>query len=90
MSRPLSQSSSPEQYQGDAFADGYSAMAIVGPWAVSFYKDVDWAAVPVPTPDAGTGLYGTGLCPSRAAHHHPWVPGSPWTGPTTFDVTPPP
>jgi multiple sugar transport system substrate-binding protein len=42
---------SPEQYQGDAFADGYSAMAIVGPWAVSFYKDVDWAAVPVPTPD---------------------------------------
>jgi len=42
---------SPEQYQGDAFADGYSAMAIVGPWAVSYYKDVDWAAVPVPTPN---------------------------------------
>jgi multiple sugar transport system substrate-binding protein len=41
---------SPEQYQGDAFADGYAAMAIVGPWAVSYYKDVDWAAVPVPTP----------------------------------------
>jgi multiple sugar transport system substrate-binding protein len=43
---------SPEQYQGDAFADGYAAMAIVGPWAVSYYKDVDWAAVPVPTPTA--------------------------------------
>jgi multiple sugar transport system substrate-binding protein len=43
--------SSPEQYQGDAFADGYAAMAIVGPWAVSYYKDVDWGAVPVPTPD---------------------------------------
>lgn len=42
---------SPEQYQGDAFADGYAAMAIVGPWAVSYYKDVDWAAVPVPTPN---------------------------------------
>jgi multiple sugar transport system substrate-binding protein len=42
---------SPEQYQGDAFADGYAAMAIVGPWAVSYYKDVDWGAVPVPTPD---------------------------------------
>ena len=24
-------------------------MAIVGPWAVSVYKDVDWASVPVPT-----------------------------------------
>ncbi|GAA2750988.1 extracellular solute-binding protein [Amnibacterium kyonggiense] len=43
--------SSPEQYQGDAFADGYAAMAIVGPWAVSYYKDVDWGAVPVPTPN---------------------------------------
>ena len=31
--------SSPEQYQGDAFADGYAAMAIVGPWAVGYYKD---------------------------------------------------
>jgi len=38
-----------EQYQGDAFADGKSAMAIVGPWAVSVYKDVNWGAVPVPT-----------------------------------------
>ena len=43
-----------EQYQGDAFADGYSAMAIVGPWAVSVYGDsVEWGAVPVPT-EAGT------------------------------------
>jgi len=38
-----------EQYQGDAFADGKAAMAIVGPWAVSVYKDVNWGAVPVPT-----------------------------------------
>ncbi|KAA9111351.1 ABC transporter substrate-binding protein [Microbacterium rhizomatis] len=39
-----------EQYQGDAFADGYAAMAIVGPWAVSVYKDkVNWGSVPVPT-----------------------------------------
>lgn len=43
-----------EQYQGDAFADGYSAMAIVGPWAISVYGDaVNWGAVPVPT-EAGT------------------------------------
>ncbi|WP_406273373.1 extracellular solute-binding protein [Actinacidiphila glaucinigra] len=39
-----------EQYNGDAFADGKSAMAIVGPWAVSVYGDkVTWGAVPVPT-----------------------------------------
>lgn len=39
-----------EQYQGDAFADGYAAMAIVGPWAISVYGDtVDWGSVPVPT-----------------------------------------
>lgn len=43
-----------EQYQGDAFADGYAAMAIVGPWAVAVYGDsVEWGAVPVPT-EAGT------------------------------------
>jgi multiple sugar transport system substrate-binding protein len=41
--------SSPEQYTGDSFAAGNSAMAIVGPWAVSVYKDVNWGAVPVPT-----------------------------------------
>lgn len=41
-----------EQYQGDSFADGISAMAIVGPWAISVYgEDVDWGAVPVPTQD---------------------------------------
>lgn len=41
-----------EQYQGDAFADGEAAMAIVGPWAVSVYQDaVNWGAVPVPTSD---------------------------------------
>ena len=43
-----------EQYQGDSFADGQAAMSIVGPWAVSVYKDaVNWGAVPVPT-SAGT------------------------------------
>ncbi|MBC7725964.1 MAG: extracellular solute-binding protein [Burkholderiaceae bacterium] len=41
--------SSQEQFQGDSFADGAAAMAIVGPWAVSVYKDVNWGAVPVPT-----------------------------------------
>ncbi len=41
-----------EQYQGDAFADGKSAMAIVGPWAIAYYGDkVKWGAVPVPTKD---------------------------------------
>jgi multiple sugar transport system substrate-binding protein len=42
-----------ELYQGDAFADGVASMAIVGPWAVAVYKDVDWGVVPVPT-SAGT------------------------------------
>jgi multiple sugar transport system substrate-binding protein len=43
---------SQEAYNGDAFADGKAAMAIVGPWAVSVYKDkVNWGAVPVPTKD---------------------------------------
>ena len=43
-----------EQYQGDSFADGISAMAIVGPWAVSVYgDDINWGAVPVPT-ESGT------------------------------------
>lgn len=41
---------SKEQYQGDSFAEGQAAMSIVGPWAVSVYKDaVNWGAVPVPT-----------------------------------------
>src|SRR5690606_41904083 len=43
-----------EQYQGDAFADGYAAMAIVGPWAVAVYGDsVGPGAAPHPT-EAGT------------------------------------
>jgi multiple sugar transport system substrate-binding protein len=42
--------SSKEAYNGDAFADGKSAMAIVGPWAIAVYKDkVEWGSVPVPT-----------------------------------------
>lgn len=41
-----------EQFQGDAFADGKAAMAIVGPWAIAFYGDkVQWGSVPVPTKD---------------------------------------
>ncbi|WP_328345569.1 extracellular solute-binding protein [Micromonospora sp. NBC_00421] len=43
-----------EKYNGDSFADGKAAMAIVGPWAISVYRDkVSWGAVPVPT-SAGT------------------------------------
>ncbi|MGC5222429.1 extracellular solute-binding protein [Micromonospora sp. DT81.3] len=43
-----------EQYQGDSFADGISAMSIVGPWAIAVYGDsVNWGAVPVPT-ESGT------------------------------------
>ena len=42
-----------EAYQGDAFGDGESAMAIVGPWAIAYYgDDVDWGVVPVPTAEA--------------------------------------
>ncbi|WP_037908355.1 extracellular solute-binding protein [Actinacidiphila yeochonensis] len=42
-----------ESYNGDAFADGTSAMAIVGPWAISTYQNkVDWGEVPVPTAQA--------------------------------------
>ena len=40
-----------EQFQGDSFAEGYASMAIVGPWAVSVYDDVNWGSVPVPTKD---------------------------------------
>jgi multiple sugar transport system substrate-binding protein len=41
-----------EKYNGDAFADGKAAMAIVGPWAVAVYGDkVDWGVAPVPTSD---------------------------------------
>ena len=39
-----------EAYQGDSFADGKAAMAIVGPWAIAVYgTKVSWGAVPVPT-----------------------------------------
>jgi multiple sugar transport system substrate-binding protein len=39
-----------EAYNGDSFADGKAAMAIVGPWAIAVYGEaVDWGAVPVPT-----------------------------------------
>ena len=41
---------SQEAYNGDAFADGKSSMAIVGPWAIASYGDkVDWGVAPVPT-----------------------------------------
>jgi multiple sugar transport system substrate-binding protein len=40
-----------EKFNGDAFAEGQSAMAIVGPWAVSVYDDINWGSVPVPTQD---------------------------------------
>lgn len=39
-----------EAHSGDAFADGVSAMSIVGPWAISVYgENVDWGVVPIPT-----------------------------------------
>ncbi|MFB9235407.1 extracellular solute-binding protein [Plantactinospora siamensis] len=42
---------SKETYQGDSFAEGKAAMAIVGPWAIASYKGkVDWGVAPVPTP----------------------------------------
>ena len=41
-----------EAYNGDAFGDQKSAMAIVGPWAIAVYGEkVDWGAAPVPTSD---------------------------------------
>ncbi len=41
-----------ETHTGDSFSDGTAAMAIVGPWAISVYKDkVNWGVVPVPTAD---------------------------------------
>lgn len=45
-----------ETYNGDAFADGTAAMAIVGPWAIAAYKGkVDWGVVPVPTKQGSSG-----------------------------------
>lgn len=39
-----------EKYTGDSFAEGKSAMAIVGPWAIAAYgQKMKWGAAPVPT-----------------------------------------
>ncbi|MGZ4536072.1 MAG: ABC transporter substrate-binding protein [Nocardioidaceae bacterium] len=39
-----------EAYNGDSFADGKAAMAVVGPWAIAVYgSKVNWGVVPVPT-----------------------------------------
>jgi multiple sugar transport system substrate-binding protein len=44
-----------ETYNGDSFADGTSAMAIVGPWAIADYQGkVNWGVVPLPTPAGNT------------------------------------
>jgi multiple sugar transport system substrate-binding protein len=41
-----------EAAQGDPFATGQSAMAIVGPWAIAVYGGkVNWGVAPVPTKD---------------------------------------
>lgn len=40
-----------EEFQGDAFAEGVSAMNSAGPWAVTVYEDIDWGVVPPPTSD---------------------------------------
>lgn len=40
-----------EEAQADSFAEGQSAMSIVGPWAISVYDGIDWGVAPVPTPD---------------------------------------
>ena len=42
-----------EPYTGDAFADGVTAIASAGPWAIESYEDLDWGVVPVPS-SAGT------------------------------------
>ncbi len=42
-----------EKYNGDSFADGKAAMAIVGPWAIAVYGGkVQWGVAPVPTATA--------------------------------------
>ena len=38
-----------EPYTGDAFADGITAIASAGPWAIESYGDIDWGVAPVPT-----------------------------------------
>jgi multiple sugar transport system substrate-binding protein len=45
-----------EAYNGDSFADGVAAMAIVGPWAIAVYQGkVEWGVVPVPTQQGSSG-----------------------------------
>ncbi|MDQ2739700.1 MAG: sugar ABC transporter substrate-binding protein [Actinomycetota bacterium] len=45
-----------ETYNGDAFADGTAAMAIVGPYAIAQYKGmVDWGSAPMPTLSGSSG-----------------------------------
>jgi multiple sugar transport system substrate-binding protein len=45
-----------ETYNGDSFADGTAAMAIVGPWAIATYQGkVNWGVVPVPTTKGSSG-----------------------------------
>jgi multiple sugar transport system substrate-binding protein len=44
-----------EVYNGDSFADGTAAMAIVGPWAIASYQGkVNWGVVPLPTTQGNT------------------------------------
>ena len=44
-----------ESYNGDPFADGTAAMAIVGPWAIADYQGVvNWGVVPLPTSQGNT------------------------------------
>jgi len=38
-----------EPYTGDAFADGITAIASAGPWAIKSYSKLDWGVAPVPT-----------------------------------------
>jgi multiple sugar transport system substrate-binding protein len=43
-------------YTNDPFADGSTAMAIVGPWAIATYQGkVNWGVVPVPTTNGSHG-----------------------------------
>ncbi|MFZ3565470.1 extracellular solute-binding protein [Streptomyces sp. BH097] len=47
-----------EAYPGDALNDGKAAMATVGPWAISAYKNsVDIGVAPVPTAEGGAGKH---------------------------------
>ena len=38
-----------EPYTGDAFADGLTAMALAGPWAIESYASLEWGVAPIPT-----------------------------------------